>query len=187
MSSDRICAPVCFKISACPTQPGITSAGAEASYGNYKTAGALAILSVLPVVAPLRAMTREGVVVAEIKVPSPPTATIMQHPGDPAHFSILLSQGQHSHQVVTSASTTRIVSNEVAGAGTVLRSIAIEVNTGSTTVQSRLLSQGNLDPYNKITNSCVTHVCDVLKAGGVDVPEANGSAQFRYVLKLLNQ
>ncbi len=53
---------------------GLGSAASEASYGNYKTAGALGILSVIPAVGPVRDMMREGgALAAEIKVASAPT------------------------------------------------------------------------------------------------------------------
>ena len=38
--------------------------------------------------------------------------------------------------------------------------------------------------YDLKTQSCVTHVCDVLRSGGVDVPTEPG-AQMKYLLKLL--
>jgi hypothetical protein len=126
----------------------------------------------------------------DIKVPSAPvpqTATVMQHPGSPTHFSILLSGGEHSHQVVTGQISTAIVTTGEVGAGTVLRSTTIQVSAEATTAQAQMLRAGNLGAYNKITNSCVTHVCDVLKAGGVDVPDARGSAQLRFLLNSLDQ
>ena len=38
--------------------------------------------------------------------------------------------------------------------------------------------------YDLKTQSCVTHVCDVLRSGGVDIPTEPG-AQMKYILKLL--
>ena len=40
-------------------------------------------------------------------------------------------------------------------------------------------SAGDLGKYDLVQNSCASHVCDVLKAGGADVPGQQGTAQLR--------
>jgi hypothetical protein len=52
--------------------------------------------------------------------------------------------------------------------------------------QDQLLSIENLGPFNNVTNSCISHVCDVLMAGGItNAPDAVGSAQARYIMSIL--
>ena len=53
------------------------------------------------------------------------------------------------------------------------------------TRQAELTAVPNLGPYDKIGNSCVSHVCDILNAGGKTTPDANGLAQLRFLLNLL--
>jgi hypothetical protein len=121
--------------------------------------------------------------------PSQPTVpmTVMQHPGIPTHFSVAIEGGSHTHQVVTGVGSTRIVTAEVAGTGKVMRQATIGVDAAATTRQTELLRINNLGPYDKIMNSCVSHVCDVLRAGGVAVPEAQGSAQLRFLLEMMKK
>ena len=51
--------------------------------------------------------------------------------------------------------------------------------------QTELMNTGDLGPYDKVLNSCVSHVCDILNAAGVETPAAQGSAQLKFLLNLL--
>jgi hypothetical protein len=124
---------------------------------------------------------------AEEAVAAKASATIMQHPGNPTHFSVAVEGGEHTHQVVTGAASTRIVTTEVAEAGPVLRQATVDVDAAAAARQAELLSIQNLGAYDKVVNSCVSHVCDVLGAGGVAVPDAEGSAQLRFLLEMVKQ
>lgn len=121
----------------------------------------------------------------------PGTATVMQHPGDPLHVSVKVNGGEHTHQVITSSdlSSTRIVTTSKVDAGQVSRSVVVELNdaAAASARQRELLKIRNLGEYDKITNSCVSHVCDILGAGGKTVPPATSSAQIKYLLKLLKR
>ena len=118
-------------------------------------------------------------------------ATVMQHPGNPTHFSVAVEGGAHTHQVVTGAggSSTRIVTTEVAEAGEVLRQATVGVDAAAAAArQAELLSIRNLGPYDELMNSCVSHVCDVLRAGGVAAPKADcSSAQIKFLLRMMKQ
>ena len=47
------------------------------------------------------------------------------------------------------------------------------------------MDRGNVGAYDKIQNSCVSHVRDVLTAGGVETPDPGGSAQSKLLFKLM--
>jgi hypothetical protein len=97
----------------------------------------------------------------DIKVPTAPlpqAATVMQHPGSPTHFSILLSGREHSHQVLNGQSSTAFVTTGEVGAGTVLRSTTIQVSAEATTARTQMLRACNHGAYNKnhkqLRNAC---------------------------------
>ena len=71
--------------------------------------------------------------------------------------------------------------------GKVLGSMTIELADIEAAIarEEALVAGGSLGPYNKITNSCVSTVCDLLNAGAADgVPAASGSAQLKFLLRL---
>jgi hypothetical protein len=86
-------------------------------------------------------------------------ATVMQHTGSPTHFSVLVSQGSQTHQIVTALdlSATRIVTAENVAPGQVLNSATLQLNNAAAAAarQAELLRIPNLGPYNKVVNRCV--------------------------------
>lgn len=58
--------------------------------------------------------------------------------------------------------------------------------SGASTVRPEELANQPLQPtgLQSRLNSCVSRVCDVLGAGGANVPPAQGSAQVRFLLYL---
>ncbi len=57
--------------------------------------------------------------------------------------------------------------------------------TAALAKQSELMGKGNLGPYDLVNNSCVSHVCDVLDAGGFKTPSPNGTAQIKFLRKTI--
>jgi hypothetical protein len=120
------------------------------------------------------------------------SATIMQHPGQPVHFSIGVSGADgtlQTHQVITSldGSATSIVNAADISAGDVVRSGTLDLPNATAAMerQSDLIGAGNIGPYDAVLNSCVSHVSYILSAGGIETPAAQGSAQLRFLLSLL--
>jgi len=116
---------------------------------------------------------------------------VLRHPGEPIHFSVSVVDGAESlqtHQVVFSetGSVTRIVATAEVPPGRVLASVEVPLDAQAALAKQRaLMGIDNLGQYDKVTNSCVSHVSDVLQAGGVATPAAEGSAQLRFLLDLL--
>jgi hypothetical protein len=50
-------------------------------------------------------------------------------------------------------------------------------------LQNFLLNQKSMGKYDANTNSCLSHACDVLKAGGVDTPTEGEKAMTDYIKK----
>lgn len=73
----------------------------------------------------------------------------------------------------------------ISGLSTASRTIDIPDAGNALARQRELMNAGDLGPYDRITNSCVSHVCDVLSSGGVSTPDALGSQQLRHVFDLL--
>lgn len=49
-----------------------------------------------------------------------------------------------------------------------------------------LMAIPNLGPYDIITNSCVSYVCQILSAAGASgVPAPSGSAQYRFLRRIV--
>ncbi|MDH5327552.1 MAG: DUF6531 domain-containing protein [Gammaproteobacteria bacterium] len=119
------------------------------------------------------------------------TATVNFHEG--GHFSVEInssSSQQKTHQVITSAdrSTTQIVDADVRPPSKPIKSSAtIDIPDAQSAIakQKELMDQGNLGAYDKIDNSCVSHVCDVLDAGGLETPAPQGSAQSKHLFRIL--
>ena len=118
-------------------------------------------------------------------------ATIYRYPPQAAfpripHFSIDVRFGRiamHTNQVITAndMSSTQIVLTTPAGSDTNV-TVALPNAAGAIAHQTVLLASGNLGAYNLFTNSCATHVVDVVRAGGVPVPGNSNS----YVNRLFN-
>jgi hypothetical protein len=110
------------------------------------------------------------------------------------HFSVEVESEDsvlNTHQVVSgpNGSSTEIVTVDDADPGTLVRSKTVEFPTADNAIarQEALRAQGDLGQYDAITNSCVSHVCDVLEAGGLTVPSPNGSAQLKFLLGLFRK
>lgn len=117
------------------------------------------------------------------------TATLMEHPGSPMHASIQVTDGTttvHTHQVITAAdmSSTQIVTAAQAPPGPVTGAVTVPLSNAQAALkrQAQLIKQGDLGPYDRITNSCLSHVADVVEAGGAKPPPPSpaGSAQWRW-------
>jgi RHS repeat-associated protein len=99
-------------------------------------------------------------------------ATVFSHAG--SHVSILVEHGEealHTEQVVMEGRLTTIA--EVQDAAEVLQSVKIPLPDASAAMEYQ---EGVIETatglYNRSSNSCVTHVGDVLREGGVEgVPE----------------
>ena len=108
------------------------------------------------------------------------------------HFSVEVSGADgtlQTHQVITdlNGSSTSIVSAADVPPGDVVNSVELDVPDAGAAMQTQteLMNTGDLGPYDKVLNSCVSHVCDVLNAAGVETPAAQGSAQLKFLLNLL--
>jgi hypothetical protein len=130
-----------------------------------------AVLPQIQSVAP-QAQAAADVAVQETSPAAQGVATVLSHEG--SHVSILVEHGQealHTEQVVLNGNLTTIA--EVRNAAPVLQSVQIPLPNASAAIQYQ---QSVIDTatglYNRSCNSCVTHVGDVLREGGVeDVPE----------------
>ena len=117
-------------------------------------------------------------------------AIIHKYDGDPenrfGHFSIEIHHNgkvMHTHQVITARdySTTTIVpySGEKAA-----KSVTIDIpDAQAAQLFQKQSIWKQLGPYDKQTNSCVDHVAEVLRKGGVDVPNG-GIGQYKYLKSL---
>jgi RHS repeat-associated protein len=124
------------------------------------------------------------------------TATVTQYQGTPLHMIVeVTNSGGESlgtHQVILSpdmSSTAIVQVNPADLAGLdVLASGGVDLpNAGAAmSRQQALMGAGDLGPYDKFMNSCVSHVCDVLNAGELPgVPEPGTSTQLKFLLKLV--
>jgi RHS repeat-associated protein len=123
------------------------------------------------------------------------TATVMEHPGTPTHFSVNVDAGGtslHTHQVATpGGASTAIVPAPKTPAMPVVASGTVNLPnaTAAQAAQKAQMAAGNLGPYDKVNNSCVSHVSSVLDAGGVKTPAPGvpgPSAQLRNLKKIVN-
>lgn len=119
--------------------------------------------------------------------PVPGTATIRRH--GRTHFSVEVRQGDEvvgTHQVTTSldGSTTEIhrVDQSPPGDSIAEGTIALPDAAAARRRQDELIARGDLGVYDREYNSCVSHACDILGAGGVDVPAKGGSGQSRFII-----
>jgi RHS repeat-associated protein len=119
------------------------------------------------------------------------TATIRHSYPDPynsfGHFSVEVKNGGrklHTQQVITSDDLSSTAIARV-GRETPVKSVPISIPDADSAMkyQSSMLGKGDLGPYDLKSNSCVTHVCNVLRAGGIDVPETP-RGQYKFLKDL---
>jgi hypothetical protein len=118
-------------------------------------------------------------------------ADIFHYPGDEinrfGHYSIETSDyGDflHTHQVITELDNSQTM---IANARTFPPSkkmdnvarVKIPDIYGAQNYQKEMIGK-QLGPYSRDTNSCVDHVAEVLRAGGVDVPKTP-IGQYKYL------
>ena len=105
------------------------------------------------------------------------TATIHHQQGTPqnpfGHYTIETTTASgtvHSHQVIFDEAATRtgIVTNGQAGSSQA--KVDLPNAKAAQEYQRKMLGQ-RTGPYDKMTNSCITHVAEVLRQGGVDIPK----------------
>lgn len=130
------------------------------------------------------------------KVGNHPVATVVQYDtGVPfGHWSVLISNNgisSHTHQVITSPdkSTTRIVDVAQVPVGSPIQAMGtIEISNAAAglALQQQLVTIADTGPYDPITNSCVSHVSQVLSAAGAQgVPPPSGTAQYRFLRRIV--
>jgi hypothetical protein len=100
------------------------------------------------------------------------------------HYSIEVNtetKRVHSHQVITDGTTTIVSADEYKPSEPVVEPVTL---TLSNAVDAQKYQDAvnfiDMGPYNRKTNSCVTHVANVLRAGGVDIPDS-ALAMFKYM------
>ena len=89
----------------------------------------------------------------------------------------------HTHQVITSEdlSTTTIIPYRGIGSS---RSVTVDIpDAEAARIFQKSTLRTELGPYSQRTNSCVDHVSEVLRAGGVDV-QKSAIGQFKYLKSL---
>jgi hypothetical protein len=102
------------------------------------------------------------------------------------HYSVEVKHGNntlHTEQVITSYdySTTTIDKVNQIYSEAPVKEITIDLpNAKGAMEYQRSMINKELGPYSEKTNSCVEHVCNVLRAGGVDVPNS-ALGQFKFL------
>ncbi|MFL0102027.1 RHS repeat domain-containing protein [Tenacibaculum maritimum] len=121
-------------------------------------------------------------------------ATIRQFHGEgrAGHFSIEIEfngKKLHTHQVITSPdkSSTRIVDADIYSPSSKLaNSKTIEIPNAENAMvkQKDLMNKGDLGLYIETENSCLTHVADVMEAGGNSPVLRNERGLFVFAKRL---
>lgn len=103
------------------------------------------------------------------------------------HYSVEVNQNGksvHSHQGITSPdnSTTSVIDAvEYPPSQPVVHKATIDLDNASSAQEyQKAMEWQELGPYDKKNNSCVTHVCKVLREGGADVPDTP-LGEFKYL------
>jgi RHS repeat-associated protein len=118
------------------------------------------------------------------------TATIHKYDGNAenpfGHFSVEVNHNGktvHTHQVITSRdhSTTTIIPYSGKSSS---KSVTVDIpDAEAAHIFQKSAIDTELGPYNRQTNSCVDHVAEVLRQGGVEVPKS-AIGQFKYLKSL---
>ena len=105
------------------------------------------------------------------------------------HYSIEIFSNEggklHTHQVTNNDQTKSYIDVRT-DKGNATESIPLPNAKGALLYQKQMLSAGNLGRYDLKNNSCLSHVCDVLKAGGVNVPEG-AIARYQKAKKIFKE
>jgi RHS repeat-associated protein len=127
----------------------------------------------------------------------PGSATIHHSPGNElnafGHYSIETSQigkgGEitrvHTHQIITKADYSATEIDIVIGSRQgVTKSVEVGLPRAEDAMryQDKILGE-QLGAYDKMKNSCVDHVCEVMRQGGVDIPKTP-LGQIRFLKSL---
>ena len=113
------------------------------------------------------------------------------------HWSIDIEDGSrdlHTHQVGVPGSDTYIQ-----GIGSsplnlpVIATGRVSIPDGAAAIAlaEQMIKEGNRGAYDLYFKSCVSYVCDILRAGGLTPPEPqappNGSVQLKYLIRLIKK
>ncbi|WP_145969049.1 hypothetical protein [Streptomyces hyaluromycini] len=109
----------------------------------------------------------------------PGTAVVHAHisDGNNVHFSVEVMDGAgnvtHTHLMPNVGHTETPISNYGGSSGA--PQITFDLPNGAAARDFQMSKVGTEQgPYDFVKNSCLTHVCDVLRAGGVDDIPTNG-------------
>ncbi|MEM7021012.1 MAG: SpvB/TcaC N-terminal domain-containing protein [Pseudomonadota bacterium] len=95
--------------------------------------------------------------------------------GEDPHFSIDVrygSEAMETEQVIVNKYTLETTIKEAGNLPAPLKEMNVSIPNAPGAVEFQKAVVGtNTGTYNLLSNSCATHVCDVLRAGGVDAPE----------------
>ena len=108
------------------------------------------------------------------------TATVHHYPATEdnpfGHYSIHVKTAYsalHTHQVFSNGGKSTYIIDDVSFLEKPIKSIQLKLPDAKSAISYQKLMFGkNFGPYDKKTNSCVTHVAEVLRSGGVDVPKS---------------
>lgn len=131
---------------------------------------------------PLGLSCKEGIALVHWHEPTPENSF--------DHYSIEVissDRKMHAHQAITAedkSSTTIVDFAEYHANTPIIKSVEIPFrNVESAIDYQRSMEFSELGAYDKAKNSCVTHVCEVLRKGGTEVPESAKGA-FKYLKNL---
>ena len=118
-------------------------------------------------------------------------ATIHHYEGDQnnrfGHYSIEVDNGEeifHTHQVITSTDLSKTTIITVSDDMIPSKSVSIDIpNAISAIDYQKSLIGKDLGAYDVKTNSCVDHISEVLREGGVDIPKSP-LGQMKYLKEL---
>jgi RHS repeat-associated protein len=103
------------------------------------------------------------------------------------HYSIEIVSGNssvHTHQVITDGTTTIVSAAEHPPSLEVVSSAVVKVpDVNEARIYQDAVELIDMGPYDRKSNSCVTHVAKVLRAGGVEVP-TSAIGEFRFMKSL---
>jgi len=111
-------------------------------------------------------------------------AIVYLYKGVDRHFSILVKRGDkvvHTEQVIIDEAMSTTISKYLDNYGDEIRKqfeFALPDAVAAQKYQKKLLNK-NTGKYDLDTNSCLSHACDVLREGGLEVPTNTGEASWK--------